>query len=79
MFLIYLILGISTNSHSLLNSFSGNLMFLIFESFKCRKPMSKTGTFEASENPWSNALGNALGNALENAMRNALGNALGNA
>ncbi len=37
MFLEHLILGISTNSHSLVSSLSGNLMFLIFETFKCRK------------------------------------------
>jgi hypothetical protein len=39
-----------------------NHIFLIFETFKCRKKtMSKTAPFKTTENPWSNALGNALG------------------
>jgi hypothetical protein len=42
-----------------------NRIFLIFETFKCRKKkMSKTEPFKTAENPWSNALGNSLGNAL---------------
>ena len=60
------------NSYSLLDSFSGNLIFLIFGTFKCRKKtMSKTGPFKTFENQWSNALGNALENALTNALGNA--------
>ena len=60
------------NSYSLLNPFSGNLIFLIFETFKCRKKtMSKMGPFKTSENPWSNAMRNALGNALGNSLGNA--------